>query len=239
MLALMLSAALLAAHPLPAPEPAPKEPVRLVIDTDHRTITVYSQGTVFKQFPCAVGKASTPTPLGEWAVREKARWGGGFGTRWLGLSVPFGIYGVHGTNNPGSIGSFASHGCIRMFNRNVEQLFPWVQVGTRVSIIGTPSRRTVYEGDRGSEIMELQIALARLGYYEGPVSGIFSPQLLEAVEGFQAKHGIRPDGIVGKSTWEALGLYPPRPTKPNWAYPEAGPHARSGAADRPTPELMR
>ena len=46
-------------------------------------------------------------------------WGGGFGTRWLGLNVPWGIYGIHGTNQPWSIGTQASAGCIRMFNRHV------------------------------------------------------------------------------------------------------------------------
>ncbi|MDA8344675.1 MAG: L,D-transpeptidase family protein [Thermaerobacter sp.] len=200
----------------PAPAPPPREPVRIVIDTDRRTLTVYSGATPYKVFPCAVGKPSTPTPLGEWAIQEKASWGGAFGTRWMRLTIPYGIYGVHGTSNPGSIGSFASHGCVRMFNRNVEQLYRWVQVGTPVSIIGTPPRRTVYEGDRGSEVTDVQITLESLGYYEGPVSGIFTPQLAEAVALFQAKHGIRPDGIIGRSTYEALGLYPPRRTSPAW-----------------------
>ena len=213
------------ALPIAAPAqqqmPPPREPVRIVIDTDRRTITVYSGTTPYKVFPCAVGKPSTPTPLGEWAIQEKAHWGGAFGTRWMRLTIPYGIYGVHGTSNPGSIGSFASHGCVRMFNRNVEQLYSWVQVGTPVSIIGTPPRRTVYEGDRGSEVSDVQFALERLGYYEGPISGVFTPQLAEAVAAFQQRHGIRPDGIIGRSTYEALGLYPPRRTFPRWLGPPA------------------
>lgn len=229
MLAFLLALGLLAQAPPTPVSPAPREPVRLVIDTDRRTLTVFSRGKAFRQYACAVGKPATPTPLGEWSIRVKSRdWGGGFGTRWLELSVPFGKYGIHGTNNPGAIGTFASHGCIRMFNRSVEQVFSWVQVGTPVSIVGTPSRRTVFEGDRGSEIMELQFSLERLGYYEGPVSGIFTPQLLESVVHFQKIHGIRPDGVVGRSTWEALGLYPPRRTEPSWDYPQSGPHATQG-----------
>ncbi len=200
----------------PAPTTPPREPVRIVIDADHRTLTVYSGDAPYKVFPCAVGKPSTPTPLGEWAIQEKAHWGGAFGTRWMRLTIPYGIYGVHGTSNPGSIGSFASHGCVRMFNRDVEQVYSWVQVGTPVSVVGTPPRRTVYEGDRGSEISDVQLALSRMGYYEGPVSGIFTPQLAEAVSLFQSKHGIRPDGIIGRSTYEAMGLYPPRRTHPKW-----------------------
>ena len=54
-------------------------------------------------------------------------------TRWLGLSKP--QYGIHGTNNPASIGTMASLGCVRMYNRDVEELFPQVSVGTTVEII--------------------------------------------------------------------------------------------------------
>ena len=54
------------------------------------------------------------------------------GTRWIGLSRKG--YGIHGTNNPRSIGRRASHGCIRMRNRDVEELFEMVAVGDRVEI---------------------------------------------------------------------------------------------------------
>jgi len=214
LLALMAPAALFAAAPAEAPRP--KEPVRIVIDADRRTLTVYSRGEPYRTFSCAVGKPSTPTPLGDWQIAEKARWGGAFGTRWMRLSIPYGIYGVHGTNNPGSIGSFASHGCVRMFNRDVEQVYDMVQEGTPVDVVGTPPRRTVVEGDRGSEISDVQRALSALGEYEGPISGVFTDQLTEAVENFQRRHDLRPDGIVRRSTYVALGLYPPRRVDPPW-----------------------
>ena len=44
-----------------------------------------------------------------------------FGTRWMGLSKPH--YGIHGTNNPSSIGKAVSLGCIRMYNRDIEIIF--------------------------------------------------------------------------------------------------------------------
>jgi hypothetical protein len=56
------------------------------------------------------------------------------GTRWLGLSRP--RYGIHGTNAPRSIGHAASHGCIRLRNRDVERLFTMLQVGDAVKIRG-------------------------------------------------------------------------------------------------------
>ena len=54
------------------------------------------------------------------------------GTRWLGLSRKG--YGIHGTNRPSSIGRNASHGCIRMRNREVEELFKMVAVGEKVEL---------------------------------------------------------------------------------------------------------
>jgi len=56
------------------------------------------------------------------------------GSRWLGLSIPGGRYGIHGTNNPASIGGYVSNGCIRMHNRDIEEIFPRVEIGTPVEI---------------------------------------------------------------------------------------------------------
>ena len=53
----------------------------------------------------------------------------------MGLSIPHGNYGIHGTNNPSSIGGYVSNGCIRMYNHDVEELFPRVSIGTPVEII--------------------------------------------------------------------------------------------------------
>jgi len=55
------------------------------------------------------------------------------GTRWMGLSKP--RYGIHGTPAPWTIGTMASLGCVRMYNHNVEELFPQVPMGTTVEII--------------------------------------------------------------------------------------------------------
>ncbi|MFZ5595748.1 MAG: L,D-transpeptidase family protein [Bacillota bacterium] len=96
----------------------------------------YSQGDhAVKVYPVAVGKFSTPTPTGNYKVINKiVNPGGMLGTRWMGLDIPGGNYGIHGTNNPSSIGKFISNGCIRMHNRDVEEIFPMVAVGTPVQI---------------------------------------------------------------------------------------------------------
>ncbi len=193
------------AHPV---GPPPGD-VALTINLDTRTLTVFSDGIPYHVFPVAVGKESTPSPLGEWTVVQKGEnWGGGFGTRWIGLNVPWGIYGIHGTNKPGSIGSPASHGCFRMFNRDVEQLFHWVQVGTPVGVIGTPSRLELYVGDRGYQVMEVQARLRELGLYQGKLDGVFAGELTQAVAAFQQAQGLPPDGNVGPVVYRALGLLP-------------------------------
>jgi LysM repeat protein len=56
-----------------------------------------------------------------------------YGTRWMGLSKP--NYGIHGTNNPSSIGKAVSLGCIRMYNQDIESIFSMVSLGTPVDII--------------------------------------------------------------------------------------------------------
>ncbi|NLI11828.1 L,D-transpeptidase family protein [Pelotomaculum propionicicum] len=99
-------------------------------------------------YPVGVGKAATPTPTGSYVVVVKiVQPGGMLGTRWMGLSIPGGNYGIHGTNNPSSIGGYVSNGCIRMYNHDVEALFPKVSIGTPVEII---------KGTAGSKQVNLQ-----------------------------------------------------------------------------------
>lgn len=105
----------------------------IVIYTSRRRLELYENGRLIQHYPIAVGKSATPTPVGHYTIVTKtASPGGVFGSRWLGLNNPG--YGIHGTNNPASIGQAASKGCIRMFNRDVENLFKHADVGTPVTI---------------------------------------------------------------------------------------------------------
>jgi L,D-transpeptidase catalytic domain len=106
-------------------------------------------------FPVAVGQPAYPTPLGRFRIVSKQRnpwwyppqaaWAAGaspippgpgnpLGTRWMGLSV--GAVGIHGTPNGSSIGTAASHGCVRMHIGSAEWLFERVRIGTTVFIVG-------------------------------------------------------------------------------------------------------
>lgn len=107
----------------------------ITINLSTRRLGFHEGGRLVKSYPVGVGKTSTPTPTGSYSIREKIMHPGGvLGTRWMGLSIPGGNYGIHGTNNPSSIGGYVSNGCIRMHNQDVEELFPRVNIGTAVEI---------------------------------------------------------------------------------------------------------
>jgi lipoprotein-anchoring transpeptidase ErfK/SrfK len=120
----------------------------VLVSIPDRRLAVIEGGNVIATFPVAVGAAWSPSPTGEFRIVSRVAnpWyyhGGNVvpsgkdnpvGTRWLGLSRP--RYGIHGTNAPRSIGHAASHGCIRLRNRDIEQLFTMLQVGDAVEIRG-------------------------------------------------------------------------------------------------------
>ena len=108
----------------------------ITVNTDAHTLTLFKNRTIYKVYPVAVGKPATPTPKGTYKIINRAvNPGGPFGVRWLGLNVPFGDYGIHGTNNPASIGKSVSNGCIRLYNNQVLELSNLVPIGTEVQII--------------------------------------------------------------------------------------------------------
>lgn len=104
------------------------------IDTEKRTLKLLNDNSVVKQYPVAVGKASTPTPLGNWTITMKGLWGEQFGGHFMRLSVPWGIYGIHGTDKPWSVGLAVSNGCVRMYNSDAAELYSLVPIGTAVNI---------------------------------------------------------------------------------------------------------
>lgn len=108
----------------------------VVVNTTNNTLKLYKDSELYKTYKVGVGKPSTPTPKGTFKIINLAvNPGGPFGARWLGLNVPGGGYGIHGTNNPSSIGFHVSNGCIRMYNKDVIELSKIVPIGTRVEIV--------------------------------------------------------------------------------------------------------
>jgi L,D-transpeptidase ErfK/SrfK len=123
-----------------------KTGLRIVVSFPDRKLALVDGDRVIKVYDVAVGKSSTPSPAGEFQIVNhiaNPTWYGPnkvvgpgaanpVGTRWMGLSAKG--YGIHGTNAPNSIGKAASHGCIRMRNRDVEELFELVGVGVTVEL---------------------------------------------------------------------------------------------------------
>ncbi len=139
-----------------APETTPEEPAatrRILISIAERKLVLMEGDRVLRVYDTAVGKPSTPTPSGEFQIVNRLThptWFGPgktvppgksnpLGTRWLGLSKAG--YGIHGTNVPTSIGTAASHGCIRMRNRDVEELYQLVKTGVTVEILAGQQER--------------------------------------------------------------------------------------------------
>nr|WP_092074505.1 L,D-transpeptidase [Dendrosporobacter quercicolus]NSL49105.1 L,D-transpeptidase [Dendrosporobacter quercicolus DSM 1736]SDM99416.1 L,D-transpeptidase catalytic domain [Dendrosporobacter quercicolus] len=105
----------------------------IVIALSQRRLTLFNNGKPVRAYPVGVGKQLSPTPTGRYQiVNKRPHPGGAFGAMWLGLNLPH--YGIHGTNNPSSIGGFVSKGCIRMYNHDVTQLAGLVSIGTMVYI---------------------------------------------------------------------------------------------------------
>ncbi|WP_273131002.1 L,D-transpeptidase family protein [Bacillus weihaiensis] len=108
-------------------------PYQIIVSVSKRRLTLYANGQVSKEYPIAVGKQVTATPIGNYViVNREPNPGGPFGAMWLSLSKIH--YGIHGTNNPTSIGKAVSLGCIRMYNHDVLELASIVPNGTRVII---------------------------------------------------------------------------------------------------------
>lgn len=197
----------------PLPEPFPVHKASIWVDPQKNKLSLVIDGSVVRQYPVALGKTSTPTPVGEWKVVNKyENWGSGFGTRWIGLDVPWGVYGIHGTNRPHSIGFDASHGCVRMYNRHVEQLFTLVELGTPVYIVGHAlgelynEPRDLAVGESGADVMLIQSRLRSGGYYSGECNGKFTPSTKQALEQYERNHGLPVDGVINQQDYISFGL---------------------------------
>lgn len=115
---------------LPNPETIPYS---IQISISRKRLILYRNGQVVKEYPIAVGKIVTATPVGDFViVNREPNPGGPFGVLWLSLSKIH--YGIHGTNDPSSIGKAVSLGCIRMYNQDVLELASIVPNGTKVLI---------------------------------------------------------------------------------------------------------
>lgn len=122
--------------------------VKISVNLASRLLTVYDGATKVGMFPIGPGKVSTPTPTGDFEIYgkiENPEWidpkdakkripsgeDNPLGYRWMAF---YDTYGIHGTNMPGSIGSYVSNGCLRMYEADAEAVFDMAPIGTPVEI---------------------------------------------------------------------------------------------------------
>jgi lipoprotein-anchoring transpeptidase ErfK/SrfK len=126
---------------------------QIVVDLGDLKLYLYRDGGLIKSYSVATGQSAYPTPTGSYVVTSmqmnptwyppNSDWAkdakpippgidNPLGTRWIGTSAP-GV-GIHGTPDDASIGSYASHGCVRMHIWEVEQLYQYVVIGMPVII---------------------------------------------------------------------------------------------------------
>ena len=184
----------------------------IFIEIDEKRLYLYEGGQPIKDYPIASGMRDMPSPIGTWKITNKGRWGKGYGGRWMGLDVPWGRYGIHGTTMAGSIGRAASHGGIRMYNKDIKEVYDIVQVGTRVVIRNGPygpfgtGFRNLKPGDKGADVLAVQERLKELGYYEGNADGIYGEILKKAVHKFQADQSLTVKNTITHQDYDAMGL---------------------------------
>ena len=119
---------------------------RIVVDISRHRLFLYKAGRLVFSSPAAIGKPSTPTPRGTFFVTQRfvvEPTTGPYGPRALGISAfsdvlrswrDGGPIGIHGTNEPFSIGAPVSHGCVRLPNDRIVALFKVTPLGTPVLI---------------------------------------------------------------------------------------------------------
>jgi hypothetical protein len=183
-----------------------------LIEIDEKKLYLFEDNQLIKKYPIASGMRNMPSPIGTWRIKEKGEWGKAFGGHWMGLDVPWGIYGIHGTRREDSIGRAASHGCIRMFNKDISELYHIVPLDTLVIISNGPfgsfgsGFRNLKPGDTGADVYAVQGRLKELNYFKGNVSGIYGKDLERSLNKFQADKKLKVKYTITKEDYEAMGF---------------------------------
>ncbi|MGD1949998.1 MAG: L,D-transpeptidase [Leptolyngbyaceae cyanobacterium] len=125
--------------------------IQIVVQLDERKVEVHRKGEIIKEYLIAIGQADWETPEGSFSIIQKVEYpswqhpitgeivpvgkDNPLGSRWIGfLSSSDGEIGFHGTNEANLIGEAISHGCVRMLNEDIEDLYTYVEIGTTVTV---------------------------------------------------------------------------------------------------------
>jgi len=124
---------------------------QLVIRLESRQLEYYEGDELIKQYDIAVGQTDWETPVGHFAIldlRENPLWqhpitgeaiptgpDNPLGSRWIGFAFDDGYHiGIHGTNQEELVGQAVSHGCVRMRDSEIQELFQKIAIGTPINV---------------------------------------------------------------------------------------------------------
>lgn len=243
----------------------------IIINKSTNQLAFYENSKLVRTFKVATGRAPELTPEGSFMIVNKIKnrpyykenIAGGdpanpLGDRWLGINArgTWGTtYAIHGNNNPGSIGTYASAGCIRMYDDEVRWLFDQVSINTPVIIVSSSNSfdsiakangynvkggkqesvpatsQHLQIGSKGEAVTTVQNQLKDLGYTI-KITDEFDEQTRKAVQNFQQDYGLTADGIVGPRTKEALKNPPAKKV----TTPPSNPATKTPAPTPQTPE---
>ncbi|MTH54805.1 L,D-transpeptidase family protein [Bacillus mangrovi] len=219
----------------------------IIINKSSNKLAYYENSQLKRVFKVGTGRSQSLTPEGKFRIVQKivnrpyytGNIPGGdprnpLGNRWMGFNArgtSGSTYGIHGNNNPASIGGYVSSGCVRMYDNEVEWLFEQVPIHTAVIITssgksfdaiakaygystkpgGNPDYAgvTLKKGSQGEAVAQLQRKLTSSGFSPGGIDGIFGSATDRAVRAFQKSRGLTVDGIAGPATWSALNKSAP------------------------------
>jgi lipoprotein-anchoring transpeptidase ErfK/SrfK len=169
----------------------------IVVSLEDRQLALVEDGAVTKVYQVAVGRDTTPSPTGTFTIVQRVENptyyhegqvvppgpGNPVGTRWMGLNKRG--YGIHGTNRPRSIGKAASHGCIRMRQADLEELFAEVRSGDKVEIVGERNEETaaIFGGAPAvpGAVVAAQTVVADAGTEQSPAAAAGAVMTVTAV----------------------------------------------------------
>jgi lipoprotein-anchoring transpeptidase ErfK/SrfK len=180
----------------------------IVVSLEDRKLALVEDGQVKKVYSVAVGKPTTPSPVGTFTIARRVKNptyqhdgktilpgpDNPVGTRWMGLSIKG--FGIHGTNEQKSIGKAASHGCIRMAKKDLEEFYEMVAAGDTVELVGQRNEETAELFGNGPMPATQQptltasvtaIAGAAAGTTQEPTSAAAMTETVQAGVGFSGR----------------------------------------------------
>lgn len=191
---------------------SPEKSILIFIDLTTGRMEVSQEGKVINAYPICTEEDSFQSTIGTFYISDKKALGNGLGGRWMGLSIPWGKYGIYGIIFPDFIGSSWAADCIRMKNSDAAELYGMISCGTKVIIYGGPygcfgdNFRVIKPGFRGSDVFQVQRLLKGRGYFSGDVNGIYGDNMKSSIYKFEKDNELTVSDNISYSFYEKLGV---------------------------------